>query len=231
MTDKPDMTEEEIRNSMNFERVLTLAQATILNKKKRAHRLRTGLYLAGIVLIGLTGYLQLRPTGSKKSPVEAGPAGTPAESSKDTASISNNVEAKESRKEETNVPARKIEPRTATARAKTSPDSTASAYLAAEPIDGFPLLYEYLNRELKYPQEAIKDSTQGVITVSFIIDSHGQPKELKVINSLGSPFDKEAVRLIEHMPPWKPALLNGQPIDSKISIPLTFQIKTVRQPR
>jgi TonB family protein len=234
MTDKPDMTEEEIRDSMNFDQVLTLAQASILNKKYRAHRIWTCLYLAGIVVIGLIGYQQLRQIGPKKNPVESSPAGIPAspsESSKDSTSISNHVEVKESGKEQAKVTAKKIEPRTATARAKTSADSAASAYFAAEPTDGFPLLYEYFNRELKYPQEAIKDSIQGVITVSFIINSQGQPKEFKIINSLGSPFDKEVVRLIENMPPWKPAMLNGKPIDSKISIPLTFQIKTVRQPR
>ena len=233
MTDKPDMTEEEIRNSMNFDQVLTLAQATILNRKKRARRIKTGLYLAGMVVIGLTGYLQLRPTELKENPSEAGPAGYPAprESSKDSASISNVIDAREPRKEKAKITARKIEPPKPSARAKTPPDSIASAYSSAEPIDGFPSLYEYFNKELNYPQEAIKDSTQGVITVNFIINKHGQPKEVKIINSLGSPFDKEAVRLIENMPPWKPALLNGNPVDSKISIPLTFQIKTVKQPR
>src|SRR6185295_18003377 len=92
MTDKPDMTEEEIRNSMNFDQVLTLAQATILNKKKRVRRIRTGLYLAGIIVIGLTGYLQLRPAGPKENPAGASPAGiaAPPESSKDSASVSSN---------------------------------------------------------------------------------------------------------------------------------------------
>src|SRR6185295_18840981 len=92
MTDKPDMTEEEIRNSMNFDEVLTLAQATILSKKRRAHRIRIGLYLAGIALIGLVGYRQLRPTGPMKNPVEASQGGIPAppsKSSKDSASASN----------------------------------------------------------------------------------------------------------------------------------------------
>ena len=230
MTDKPDITEEEIRNSMNFDQVLSLAQANLLTKKKRIRRLKTGLYLAGIVVLGLTGYWQLRPSEPKENYSAIPPVLSPQDS-KDSTSTTKVIESKEPPQEKTKAPARKAEPAKPGPITKTVPDSVASAYLPAEPVNGFPSLYEYFNRELKYPQDAIRDSTQGVITVNFIINSQGLPKELKIINSLGPAFEKEAVRLIEHMPSWKPARLNGKPVDSKISIPLTFQIKTVKQPR
>jgi TonB family protein len=102
-------------------------------------------------------------------------------------------------------------------------------YIQAEPVDGYAKLYEYLNENLIYPQEALKDSIQGVQTVSFVINIEGKPENIYISSSLGEPFEKEAKRLVENMPLWKPALLNGEPIASKVSVPLTFQIQKIRK--
>jgi TonB family protein len=102
-------------------------------------------------------------------------------------------------------------------------------YTQAEPVDGYAKLYEYLNENLIYPQEALKDSVQGVQTVSFVINIEGKPENISISSSLGEPFEKEAKRLVENMPLWKPALLNGKPIASKMSVPLTFQIQKTRK--
>ena len=98
-------------------------------------------------------------------------------------------------------------------------------FTEAEPIDGYPALYAYFNRELKYPQELAKDSVEGTVTVSFIINENGKPAAIKIITSLGEVFDKESIRIIENMPAWKPATINGSATATRLSIPLTFQIK------
>ncbi len=102
-------------------------------------------------------------------------------------------------------------------------------YKQAEPINGFSHLYNYFNSELVYPSEALKDSIQGVIVVSFTINEDGIPEDLKFSNSLGRPFEEEATRLINNMPPWKPATLDNKPIISRLSLPLTFQIVTIKK--
>lgn len=101
-------------------------------------------------------------------------------------------------------------------------------YHQAEPVEGYPHLYQYFNAELIYPQVAIKDSVQGVLTIEFIVNLEGKPENIKVIQSLGTAFDEEAIRLIQNMPAWNPAILNGKPVSSKISLPLTFQIQTMK---
>lgn len=100
-------------------------------------------------------------------------------------------------------------------------------YNQAAPVNGYPDLYEYFNRELKYPQEALKDSVQGEVIALFTINAKGQPENISVEHSLGTLFDKEVVRLITNMPAWKPATYNNKPVASKLSLPLTFQIKKV----
>jgi TonB family protein len=105
--------------------------------------------------------------------------------------------------------------------------ATDDIYLQAEPIEGYEALFEFFRENLKYPQDAIKDSIQGVMKISFVINEEGKPVNIRTEETLGKLFDAEAVKLIESMPPWKPALLNGKPVKSRISLPLTFEIRKV----
>lgn len=97
-------------------------------------------------------------------------------------------------------------------------------FTEATPIDGYPSLYAYFDKELKYPVAPI-DSTQGIVTVSFAITKTGTPDLIKIENSLGKAFDVECIRVIQNMPPWKPATMYGKPVQTRLSIPLTFKIK------
>ena len=104
-----------------------------------------------------------------------------------------------------------------------------SGYVQAEPAKGYADLYDFFSANLEYPSDGLKDSVQGVQTISFVINTAGKPEQIQVVNSLGEPFDKESKRLIENMPAWKPATLNGKPVESKISIPITFQIQKIKK--
>lgn len=128
------------------------------------------------------------------------------------------VQAKPEIQSEDSVDLRKTDSQPVTEKAK-------PVYVAAIPVAGYDTLYAYLNRELIYPAVAIKDSLQGVMIVSFHINTEGRPERIKTSGTLGKPFEAEAVRLIEHMPLWKPATVDGKPVRSKISIPLTFQLR------
>ncbi|MEL7006460.1 MAG: TonB family protein, partial [Bacteroidota bacterium] len=106
-------------------------------------------------------------------------------------------------------------------------DSKASeyVYLEAEPLNGIASLYEYFDETLTYPVEALKDSIQGVTLVTFTINTAGRAEKIIIEKSLGPLFDKEAIRVLDGMQEWRPASINGQSIDSKVSIPLTFRIE------
>ena len=108
------------------------------------------------------------------------------------------------------------------------PVETESEYVQAEPAKGYPALYDFFSANLEYPSDGLKDSIQGVQTISFVINTTGKPEQIQVVNSLGEPFDKESRRLIENMPAWKPATLNGKPVPSKISLPITFHIQKIK---
>ena len=111
---------------------------------------------------------------------------------------------------------------------RSEPGEKESEYVQAEPVKGYSDLYDFFSTNLEYPTDGLKDSVQGVQTISFVINTAGKPEQIQVVNSLGEPFDKESRRLIENMPAWKPATLKGKPVESKISIPITFQIQKVK---
>lgn len=117
---------------------------------------------------------------------------------------------------------------TSTDSAVTSQTDDASSreysYTQAEPVDGYPNLFEYLRTNVKYPENAVIDSVQGVITVTFAVDANGTIEDIQIQDILGNSFVEQNLSVIQNMPAWRPALLNGRPIKSKMSLPLTFRI-------
>lgn len=102
---------------------------------------------------------------------------------------------------------------------------TTYEYVDAEPEAGIAALYQYFETNLKYPEEALADSIEGDVIIRFTISKNGDIKNVVVEKSLGQLFDIEAVRLIDKMPAWVPASVNGEPVDSRISVPLHFRIE------
>jgi len=106
---------------------------------------------------------------------------------------------------------------------------SGDTYIQAAPQQGYDHLYAYFREHLIYPDGAVKDSIEGVETVSFIIDEKGKLSKVVVTQSLGGAFDEEALRTINNMPAWSPAMLNGRPVASQLSVPLTFELKRIRK--
>ncbi len=102
-----------------------------------------------------------------------------------------------------------------------------TAFVQAYPSVGFDSLYSYLNHYLEYPINIeAADSIHGTLNVLFTIDQNGRATNITVENSLGISFSIEAIRLIESMPLWEPAIINGKPVEAKMSLPLTFELKS-----
>ncbi|NPD92493.1 energy transducer TonB [Xylanibacter muris] len=83
-------------------------------------------------------------------------------------------------------------------------------------------LMNYLAENVKYPAAAEKQGIKGRVVVSFAIGVDGSVTEAKVLKSVNPLLDEEAVRVVEAMPKWIPAKLNGKPVEVKYSVPITF---------
>lgn len=96
----------------------------------------------------------------------------------------------------------------------------------AEPVTGLDSLYAYFNKNLQYPQGLIKEKIEGRVVVQFVVTRYGKVEDVKIIQSLHPVLDSIARASVMNMPSWIPASVNGTDIDSKHSIPLTFNIET-----
>ncbi len=105
------------------------------------------------------------------------------------------------------------------------PKEELSAYVEAVPIEGFPALYNYFDENLVYPSEILDEKIEGNVLIKFTIDTSGLAAKIVIEKSLHQKLDSAAVAIVNKMPLWKPAMLNGQPIPSTHRIPLFFHIE------
>lgn len=70
----------------------------------------------------------------------------------------------------------------------------------------------FIARNTQYPQEALNDSVQGIVTVSYLIQVDGSIGDVKVVKSVHPALDAEGIRVIQLMERWKPAIQKGEPV-------------------
>ena len=85
---------------------------------------------------------------------------------------------------------------------------------------------KFLINNIRYPEEAIKDTIEGRVVLRFIIKSDGSVDDVAVVKGLYPACDSEAVRVVKMMPNWIPGQQNGNPINTRYSLPVTFRLPT-----
>jgi protein TonB len=68
--------------------------------------------------------------------------------------------------------------------------------------------------------------TEGSVFVSFVVDRAGTISEISVVKGISAECDKEAVRVVGMMPPWKPGKQNGKAVKSRFVLPVKFKLAT-----
>lgn len=238
MKSRPTATDEEIKGYMNFDSVVKQHQSQRASRQKL---FRNSLLILAGATVGLITFWAIpsdQPVAPAKETVMVKTNPPTTTSPVDSASTQSTKPAIQEKPVEINVdhqekPAatKKTEAQEKSISEKKQADSPAFQYHEAEPIGGYPNLYNYFSNELKYPPEALPDSIEGVVSVYFIINAEGKPEKISIQNSLGPAFDRETIRLIENMPPWKAAQLNNKSVPAKISLPITFQIIKPKAPQ
>ncbi len=82
----------------------------------------------------------------------------------------------------------------------------------------------YLQKNLRFPDAAIDNGTQGVVRVQFVVDREGNISDVQAMNDPGDGLAEEAVRIIKKGPKWKPAEQNGNKVIYRHIQAVTFRI-------
>ncbi len=86
-------------------------------------------------------------------------------------------------------------------------------------------LRTYIASALRYPSVAQENGIQGTVFVGFVVDRDGSISNAKVIRGVDPYLDKEALRVINSLPKWKPGKQRGKAVRVSYSVPIHFVLK------
>ena len=102
-------------------------------------------------------------------------------------------------------------------------------YVAAEFPPEFPggteKLMEFIQNTLRYPIIAQENNIQGRVICQFTVRRDGSVGDIKVVRSVDPSLDKEAIRVIEAMPKWKPGRQRTKAVNCKFTLPIVFRLQ------
>ena len=107
-------------------------------------------------------------------------------------------------------------------------NSTDEVFQVVENMPEFPggmaELMKFISRNIKYPEQAMRDSIQGRVIVQFVITKTGEVSDPTIMRSVSPELDAEAIRVVNAMPTWKPGTQRGQAVKVKFTLPIQFRL-------
>lgn len=94
----------------------------------------------------------------------------------------------------------------------------------AEFPGGVAAMMKFLQKNIKYPASAKRMGIEGKVFVKFIVDKEGGISNIEIMKGMNADLDKEAIRVIKMMPPWKPGKQNGRAVKSQFVLPVYFKL-------
>ena len=102
-------------------------------------------------------------------------------------------------------------------------------FLVVEKSPEFPggqkALMKYFSDNVRYPVVAAENGIQGRVICQFTVWKDGTIRDIVVVRGVDKSLDKEAVRLIENMPKWKPGEQRGKAVSCKFTVPVSFRLQ------
>ena len=107
--------------------------------------------------------------------------------------------------------------------------TTDEIFTVVENMPQFPggdaALLGYISKSVKYPAIAQENGIQGRVIISFVIEKDGLVADATVVRGVDSALDKEALRVVNNMPKWKPGEQRGKPVRVNYTLPVTFLLQ------
>lgn len=82
----------------------------------------------------------------------------------------------------------------------------------------------WLRDHIRYPKKCHEKGIQGRVLISWVVERDGSLVDIKVVRSPDEALSKEALRVVQEMPKWIPAMQNGKPVRSRFTFPIMFRL-------
>ena len=90
---------------------------------------------------------------------------------------------------------------------------------------GVGALNQYLADNIKYPKDALANKIEGTVYAHIYVDQSGNREDVEFPNPLGYGLEEEVLRVIKAMPKFIPAEDQGEPVKTKLILPVKFYLK------
>jgi TonB family protein len=84
---------------------------------------------------------------------------------------------------------------------------------------------DYLVKNFKYPERAIRLDVQGTVLINFMIDEEGNVLNPFIGRSVEMSIDDASIRLIKRSSKWVPAEMHGRKVKYFFAQPVTFRLQ------
>jgi outer membrane biosynthesis protein TonB len=90
---------------------------------------------------------------------------------------------------------------------------------------GAAALSAYIKKNMVYPEKALQFHVEGTVYAEVTIDSLGYVKKVEFpATHLGFGLEEETEFVLKGSPRWIPAKENGNPVTSKLTVPVVYKI-------
>jgi protein TonB len=86
-------------------------------------------------------------------------------------------------------------------------------------------LYNFLGKNLRYPDMAKETGISGKVYVTFIVEKDGSITDVKLARGIGGGCDEEALRVVNLMPKWTPGKQRGIPVRVRYIFSVKFTLE------
>lgn len=102
-------------------------------------------------------------------------------------------------------------------------------FISVDEMPEFPggemALRHFLVSSIKYPVIAQENNIQGKVYVTFVVGIDGRVSDARIIRGIDPSLDKEAIRVVSNLPPWKPGKQGGKAVRVQYSVPINFMLE------
>lgn len=102
-------------------------------------------------------------------------------------------------------------------------------YFIVEEMPEFPggqlALRKFIAQQIKYPAVAREKGIQGKVFVNFVVGKDGSVRNARIARGVDPSLDREALRVISSLPPWKPGKQKGKKVAVSYTVPISFVLE------
>lgn len=89
---------------------------------------------------------------------------------------------------------------------------------------GTTAMHNFISSTLSYPADARERDEQGLVVYTFVVEKDGTLSNFNIIHRADPLLNDEALRILQAMPPWRPARHNGEIVRAETYVPMYFRL-------